>query len=318
MKLRRLLCAGLWCIHLWLGALPPSAQAAGGPVYLPYISTFRPISADRCANAPAAWVFCSGFEEGNKAIWDDYDGNPDTENQLVSEPGPVGAPANHVVRLRVPPGRGGSDLVQVLPATYDRLYTRWYIRYEPGFNFAAPNHGGGLHAGDRNDLGRSGIRPTGADYFGAWVDYSTGDPHTPFFYSYYRGMYQDCVDPDGSCWGDSFPCIYDDGSTFCTNASHRPTHPLVDLQTGVWYCVETFVDAGAPSADGAAATGALALWVDGQSLGAWSQLWLRTTPDVRLSLLWLSLFHHDDAHSTVGVMYDDVVVSTERVGCGPR
>ena len=22
-------------------------------------------------------MFCSGFEEGNKDIWDDYDGNPD-------------------------------------------------------------------------------------------------------------------------------------------------------------------------------------------------------------------------------------------------
>ena len=301
---------------LVFGPLASAAAAqTGGSIYLRFISTTRAPSAATCASAPDAWVFCSGFEEGNKAVWDDYDGNPDSENQIIANSGPLAAANNHAMRLRVPAGRGGSDLVKVLPATYDRLYTRWYILYEPGFNFGAPNHGGGLHAGDRDYLGRSGIRPNGDDYFGAWVDYRTQSPHTPFFYTYYRGMYQDCVDPNGSCWGDSLPCLYDDGGTFCTNPAHRPTQPLVNLQSGVWYCVETYVDAGTPSSNGGGATGAMALWVNGQSLGSWDHLWLRTTPSVRLSLLWLSLFHHDDAHSVAGVLYDDVVVSTERVGC---
>ncbi len=298
------------------GVRAVAAQPQSGNVFLPYISAAKPPSVDTCAGAPAAWVFCSGFEEGSKAIWDDYDGNPDSENQLVGDPGHAGMLDNHVIRLRVPPGRGGSDLVKVLPSTYERLYTRWYIQYEPGFNFAAPNHGGGLHAGSRDYLGRSGIRPNGDDYFGAWVDYRTQSPHTPFFYTYYRGMYQDCIDPNGSCWGDSLPCIYDTGDVFCTNAAHRPTQPLIDLQTGVWYCIETLVDAGTPSSNGVGATGAMALWVDGQPVGSWDHLWLRTTPDVKLSLLWLSLFHHDAAHSAVGVLYDDVVVGTERIGCG--
>ncbi len=315
MSWRRMGWIGLAGALLFTFARSSAAQTPVGPLYLAYISTFRPASADTCVGAPGTWVFCSGFEEGNKAIWDDYDGNADTENQIVSDPGHAAAAGNHVMRFRVPAGRGGADLVKVLPTTYDRLYTRWYIQYEPGFNFAAPNHGGGLHAGDRDYLGRSGIRPDGDDTFGVWVDYSTQSPHTPFFYTYYRGMYQDCTDPNGSCWGDSLPCIYDAGGTFCTNPAHRPAQPLVDLHGGQWYCIEMMVDAGTPSANGVGATGALALWVDGQPLGAWDQLWLRTTPSVKLSLLWLSLFHHDGAHSVAGVLYDDVVVSTERVGC---
>jgi hypothetical protein len=84
-----------------------------------------------CDDPMPGWVFCSGFEEGSKASWDDYDGNPDSENQLVADPGPWDVAGNHVARLRVPAGRGGSDLVKLLPP-HDRLYARWYVAYERG------------------------------------------------------------------------------------------------------------------------------------------------------------------------------------------
>ena len=73
-----------------------------------------------CTNA----VFCSGFEEGSKAIWDDYDGNPDSTNLLMTEAGPCNASGNHVMRLRAPTGRGSADLVKVLPSAHDKLYAR--------------------------------------------------------------------------------------------------------------------------------------------------------------------------------------------------
>src|SRR5690554_5443885 len=87
-----------------------------------------------------AIVFQSGFEEGNKDIWDDWDGNPDETNLLVEDPGPYNTPGNHVMKLIPPPGeRGGDDLVKVLPSKHDSLYVRWYIKYEKGFNFNARN-----------------------------------------------------------------------------------------------------------------------------------------------------------------------------------
>jgi len=268
---------------------------------------------DECDLHEPDWVFCSGFEEGNKDIWDDYDGNPDETNLITEDPGPRGLSGNHVMRLRAPEGRGGADLVKVLPDTYDKLYVRWYIKYEDGFDFNARNHGGGLFGGARNDLGRSDYRPNGDDWFGAYMEYST-DEHRNQLYAYYRGMYMDCADPNGQCWGDVFPCTVDDGEVYCTNPAHRETVLPPKLETGRWYCVELMVDAGHPSADGSDATGAFDFWIDGEEIGPWTNLWLRITPNLKLTILWISLFHHAE-HSVEGVMYDNVVVSKSRIGC---
>ena len=87
-------------------------------------------------------IFCNGFEEGNLSAWaEDSDGNPDSTNHLMADPGPFNITGNHVMRLRVPPGRGGADLTKVLPGTYDKLYARRYEYWEVGYDFKAPNHG---------------------------------------------------------------------------------------------------------------------------------------------------------------------------------
>lgn len=271
-------------------------------------------SPDECATPRAGWVFCEDFQSGNKDRWDDYDGNPDETNLILSDPGPAALEGNLAMRLRVPAGRGGADLVKVLPPGHDRLYARWYIRYEAGFDFTAANHGGGLHAGSRDHLGSSDDRPSGDDFFSAGVDYLDEPPHIFDLYAYYRGMYQDCADPSGSCWGDHFPCVFDEGSTYCTEPAHRETVLPPLLETERWYCVELMMDAGAPRSSASGADGALDLWVDGAEIGPWDDLWLRTSPDVQPSVLWLQLFHHGE-HSEAGVLYDHIVVSTERIGC---
>ena len=267
---------------------------------------------DECTQPEPGWIFCSGFEEGNLDIWDDYDGNPPSTNALIAHAGPFALAGNHVMRLRVPPGTGGADLVKVLPSTHDRLYARWYILWEPGYDFSAPNHGSGLHAGSRDLLARSGYRPTGADRFNAYVDVSTWD-HRPIIYSYYRGMYQDCANPEGACWGDHFPCTMDEGQNYCTNPAHRETTQLPVLQTDRWYCVEILMDGGTPTSDPGLAAGVLNMWIDGVEYGPWTNLWMRTTPDLKITILWLSLFFHAE-HSTAGVLLDNVVVSTAPIG----
>ncbi len=262
------------------------------------------------------WIFYCDFENPSN-IWDDYDGNPDYDIRRILSPGPDGRSGNHVFRISVPEGeRGVYDLTKILPDSYDELYARWYIKYESGFNFNAPNHGGGLHAGDRSLLGRSDFRPSGTNWFSAWVDYRNTYPHTPFLYTYYPGMYQDCSDPNGACWGDSYPCVYDypDSGRYCTKNNHLPDKPLISLQEDRWYCIEMMVDAGSPSPDGTNADGKMELWVDGQSIGFWDDIWFRTTSNLKINILWLSLFHHDGTHSTAGILYDEVVVSTERIG----
>jgi len=257
-------------------------------------------------------VFTSGFEEGNKSIWDDSDPNPDSTNLLIEDPGPFNKEGNHVMRLRVPPGRGGADLVKVLPASYDKLYARWYMMWEPGYDFNARNHGGGLHAGDRNNLGRSNYQPLGNDWFSTWIEPAESKLN---LYTYYRGMYMDCSNPQGQCWGDHFPCWFDEGEHFCDKPEHRETIMPPVMENGRWYCIEIMLDAGTPVQSDSEADGVANFWIDGIEYGPFRHLWLRTTSDLKISILWLSLFHHSE-HSVEGILLDEVVVSTEKIGCG--
>ena len=266
-----------------------------------------------CLGNDENWVFCSGFEEGNFDLWDDYDGNPAETNLLVSDPGPFGREGNHVARLRAREGSGGADLVKVLPASYDRIYARWYMKWEPGYDFDARNHGGGLHAGDRSLLGgTSGFQPDGTDKFSATLE-NYPEAHRLTYYSYNPAMHQDCVDPEGSCWGDAFPCLNDNGEVFCTIADHRPPPLPPVLESGRWYNIEMHMDGGTPTASAVGASGILNLWIDGVEYGPWTNLWYRSTPDLKLTILWLNLWFHGE-HSVEGIMLDEVVVSTQRIG----
>ena len=275
-----------------------------------------PPTRNECANPPPGAIFCEDFEGANpKGNFNDYDGNPDSENQVITDSGPSGDPANKVIRFRAPAGQsGGADLLKVLPGTHDRLYARWYFKYEPGFNFGALNHGGGLAAGDRNFVGQSGNLPSGSDFAGFYVQYQENTAR-PYAYSYYRGMYQDCSNPQGSCWGDSLACVYDSGGGYCTKPQHRPSTALPVMQAGQWYCVEEMVDMGTPTTSATSANGRLSLWLNGQSIGDFTDLWIRTVSNLKLQTLWLSLFHNDGTHSAVGMLIDNAVVSTGRIGC---
>ncbi len=287
-------------VLLLLGGLAGSVPAARGQANQP------------CLGNDENWVFCTGFEEGNLDLWDDYDGNPTETNTLMAHPGPFGRPDNTVMRLRAPAGRGGADLVKELPGSYDRLYARWYVMWEPGYDFNALGHGSGLVAGGRAAMGNSGFRPDGTDRFITTVEPNTSE-HRLFCYTYYPSMYQDCTDPEGSCWGDAFPCLYDDGQSYCTKPQHRPgTLPPV-METGRWYAVEVMLDGGTPTADATGADGILNLWIDDVEIGPWEGLWLRSTPDLKLDILWMQLWHHGD-HSVAGILLDEIVVSTERIG----
>jgi len=261
-----------------------------------------------CQNA----VFCSQFEEGNKDIWDDYDSNPDSENLLMEFPGPCGDDDNHVMRFRVPEGRGGADLVKELPTQHDKLYARWYQMWEPGYDFSARNHGSGLHAGARNNLGRSDYRPNGDDWFTTWLEPTTVDNEDGWMnlYSYSRGMYIDCANPQGSCWGDHFPCMFNDN--YCEKEEHKGTS--MQVESGVWYCMEIMLDGGTPVNNINDADGVQNFWIDGTEYGPFENLWHRTTSELKVNILWLDLFHHGE-HSVEGIMYDNVVVSENRIGC---
>lgn len=295
-------------------------RLAATPLFLSLAVSLQAATAgpgEGCRHRDPQWLFCADFEGGNLARWDHDPPRKKGTLTLVADTAAGGESPNTVLQLRVNPGRGGVGLNKTFtPAQYDRLYARWYQKYEPGFDFTAPNHGHGFHAGDRWKRGVSGRRPYGNDYFTAQLEYkpAKGDkPARPYIYAYYRGMYMDCRDPNGRCWGDSFPCML--APRYCKkNPQHQPTTPPPALQADRWYCMELMVDAGDPVDARALANGSMNFWVDGVAYGPWQQLWFRTDASVQLNHFWLGLFHHG-RHAVQGILYDDVVVSRSRVGC---
>jgi hypothetical protein len=104
------------------------------------------------------------------------------------------------------------------------------------------------------------------------------------------------------------------GDSYCTRPEHAPPPLPPALVTGRWYCIEVMMDGGTPTPSATGAGGTLDFWVDGTEIGPWPALWLRTDAALEPSILWLSVFHHGD-HSVEGLLLDDVVVSTEPIGC---
>ena len=257
-------------------------------------------------------VFCTNFEEADwRSVWDDYDGNPDHTNKLIENPGPFNIKGNHVINLRVPDGESAADMVKVLPQQYEKLFVRWYQYWTPGYNFTQGSHGSGLYAGERWNLGKSGYKPNGEDFVYTLFEPSSAnnDLARPYLYTYYKGMYQDCADPNGSCWGDHFPCFI--GPTYCTNAAHtvkgsKLPPPVV---AGKWYKIEIMLDMGNAVTDENKANGILNFWINDVEYGPWNKLWFRNSNDLKISILWMNLWH--PGGSTKGVYIDNIAVSTQ-------
>jgi hypothetical protein len=267
-----------------------------------------------CANPDADDVFCTDFEEGNLETWNDYDQNPDDMNDVVPDQGPFGIVGNHVVRMRVAPSADGTDLVKQLPGFYDALYARWWVKLEPGYDLDMSSPlWPGLHAGGHASLGASGFLPSGDDRFTVLTSHDVAT-HGMITKLDYRGLYQDCPDPASACYRDELPCTRDEGESFCTRPQHRETAALVAIEKARWYCVELFVDAGTAVASAAEADGRVSLWLDDELLFEYGDLWFRTSPELKMDVLWMTEFT-SNGHGDEGVLYDDVIVSRSRIGC---
>lgn len=259
-------------------------------------------------------VFCTDFEEGDLETWNDFDQNPEDMNDVVPDDGPYGLPGNHVVRMRVAPSEQGTDLVKQLPGFYDVLYARWWVKLEPGYDLDISSAlWPGLHAGGHATVGNSDYLPSGDDRFTVLTSHDIAT-HGMITKLDYRGMYQDCPDPNGECYRDELPCTRDEGEAFCTNAAHREAAPLPAIEKSRWYCVELFVDAGTPVASAAEADGRVSLWIDDALRFDYGGLWFRTTAALKMDVLWMSEYT-SGGHGDEGLLYDDVIVSRSRIGC---
>jgi hypothetical protein len=253
---------------------------------------------------PSGAVFCADFENGEKGAFTDQDANPDGQNDLVEDRGPLDDAHNHAMRLDA-----NADLVKAIPTEYRRLYARWYVKWLRNSGLRAGFYGGG-----QNKVGNEGDRPKQGvpdEWFGAVVE-ARQIQNEVVLGAGYIGMYQNCQYP-ADCDGDTFPCTA--GDSICTKPEHRTTEPIPGVEDDRWYCVELMVDAGDPLASDSGANGSVSYAIDGKSYGPFGGLWMRTTPEIGVDALWLA---SNSANPGPSFLLDDIEVSEAPIGCFSR
>lgn len=193
--------------------------------------------------------------------------------------------------------------VKWLRPGYDELFMRYYIRY--GNDYGYHGHGGG---GFVADAGRGGFRgagkaPEGDKFFWATLEpignpgrWPWQPPGALIFYAYWWKMKPD---GRGNYWGNWFQPKPD-------QVSKRET----------WVCVEWRVKANTAGKE----DGELDCWIDGAKCGEFRGINWRSTDDLKINKVQLSLWLESTGYEKLGggttrtVWYDDVVVATQMIG----
>ncbi|WP_080887113.1 hypothetical protein [Nitrospira japonica] len=243
-----------------------------------------------------AIIFCDGFESGTLGLWQD---GVDSSRQKVTAVDSDVVSGRRSLEVVYPAGDDGGWMTRWFMPGHDHVFARIYVRFQPGWRC-----GGNCtkliafyanRVDDRwSGFGKAGIRPTGQDYFYAGLATSNWhrqpDPGEIIFYSYHPEMRQA---KDGRFWG---------------NFSYQDD-PRDALRPGRWYCVEFEVQANSPGQH----DGYQNMWIDGMLRGRVSGMRWRDSPDVRINAFQLTF--SGAVPVTERMWMDDVVVSTERVGC---
>ena len=167
----------------------------------------------------------------------------------------VGTPEIMSLSTDVPPGGGphsllmthvggksnGGHLYRRLMPGYDRLFVRFYVKFDPEYG---PNHHffhvGGYNPPTSYPQGGAGVRPKGDERFTVGVE-PFGNAWTWDYYAYWMRMRGS--PPRGQTWGNSFI-----------------QNPELKVARGKWTCMELMIKLN----DVGDTNGELALWIDGK------------------------------------------------------
>ena len=165
--------------------------------------------------------------------------------------------------------------------------------------------------------GTAGCRPNGYAAAGTTLDFN--ENHELFFYTYFPEM---TCDMGGYCSGDyvqsicdgcaarEMPC--DNGLECCWGNLFGPAEPLV-LPRGEWVCLELMMRLNTPGE----ADGAMAFWMNDELGHEQTGMHWRDVPELQLNKAWLQHYiDQGDTDQSNRAWFDDVVVSTQRIGCG--
>ena len=265
-------------------------------------------------------VFADDFEESVMGAGAKWDTSWNDENRLFLEKDArkvhSGKQAAALTMRRENPRMPeGCDMVKLLGTGYDRLFVRYYMKFEKGGELF---HGGAHNGVSLDARGPDiykpspGIKATGTNKFTVLLDTWRprrwlASPGWLVVYVYHpeqrprfgeQWFPSGRVNPPGKEEKEMF------GERFVARKEFVPKQDR-------WYCFELMVQANTPGKR----NGRIAYWVDGKLTADFPNLRLRDVPSLKLNRLSLHIFSKNRRTSTpVKIWYDDVVVAKSYVG----
>lgn len=303
----------------------------------------RVSSASPCDDPQPAWLMCEDFEAGGlgwqawfeQSPFLECNGCPNGQNdanriQLLDDAAaahdgdwslymPAAAEANYNGAALTYRTCNGSAQQGCMLTGHDDLYFRTWVKLAADHQYV---HHFLSIAGTQPDEywgadGNAGCRPNGYRAAGTTLDFNTD--HELFFYTYFPEM--NC-DSGGYCSGSYAQNICDgcamkdmpcENGLECCWGNHFAPEPAVVLARDQWVCLELHMHINTPGQ----ADGTMSFWVDDALALEQTGMHWRDVEALQLNKAWLQHYiDNGDADQPNRVWFDDVVVSTERIGCG--
>ncbi len=194
------------------------------------------------------------------------------------------------------PGKGVGGMARTFfKHGYDKVYVRWYCKFDNDFDQGNLMHLNKLIASKKRWAATAGRRPNGFDFFRTTLDVwrnwrRNPPPGEPVLYSYFPSMKKDRK--TGKYYGNLYK-----------------GRRKVLIRRGRWYCMEMMLQANFSGRK----NGAQAFWINGKLIGHVKNIVWRFTNGLKINSFMLGLYIHDNRKIN-RMWYDDVVVSTGYIG----
>jgi hypothetical protein len=294
--------------------------------------------AGECDNPDSAWLLCEDFEygDGDFDTWfdsSDFLGGAGSDDRgrvtLSSEHAHNG---KYAVLMPAAPTSGyqggsldwraceGEQRVGCSMRSFDQLYFRVWIRFAEDHRYV--HHFlnvGGSQPDDYWYHGTAGCLPNGSLSMGTTVDFRK-DSHESHFYTYFPemecdpncGNYMDVDQVCDDCEAKGLPTC--DERKQCCWGNHFEPDPPVAFPVGEWFCFEMMMRANTVGNH----DGSMAYWINDTLIHQEDGMMWRTSPTLAMNRMRLQ--HYITTEDAQGfsnrVWFDDVVVSTKKIGPG--
>jgi acetyl esterase/lipase len=205
-----------------------------------------------------------------------------------------------------------NELIKRLGTGHDRVFLRYYSKFDAGFDQLGSSHNGSMLAAidPTLPLATPGVKADGRNKFTAsfenWRDeIATASPGPLNVYCYHphqRSDYGDHFFPTGTVLPYSQQ-PHDFGDAFVSRNEVTPA-------LGRWYCYELMLQANTIGRS----DGRIACWVDGSLIADFPNLRLRETEILKVSYAGIGLHIKHNALRANTKWYDDVVIATSYIG----